>query len=206
MMTCGTGNDSCYVDATQDQVVELASGGPDTVYITADYTLAINVENMIINEVSALDGTGNALSNRLINNAADNVLTGLKGNDRLSAGLGNDVLIGGVGREVLTGGGGADDFVFAELGSTNYNPLVVFNVFEDTIQLSGAVFGLDQGVIDAPEFALDSNATTAAQRIIYEQANGDLYFDANGSGIGARQLIALLVDRTLLTYADIFGF
>ena len=131
---------------------------------------------------------------------------GLGANDRLDGGEGDDHLVGGMGRDIITGGAGADEFVFAEFGSANYDTVTDFNGAFDTIQLSAAAFRLDVGAIDVSEFVLGTTATTATQRLIYDKAHGDLYFDADGNGAGARQLVASLVDGTALTYADIFAF
>ena len=100
-MTGGAGSDRYYVDDASDVVIEFASGGTDTVYTTASYTLANQVENLVINGADALNGTGNTGSNRLTGNAMNNVLTGLAGNDRLVGGLGDDDLRGGIGRDIL---------------------------------------------------------------------------------------------------------
>ena len=205
-MTGGGGNDSYYVDDTNDVIIELVGGGSDLVRSTASYTLSDNVENIILIGTGAINATGNILSNRLEGNAEANVLVGLDSNDRLDGGLGNDRLIGGSGRDILTGGGGADDFVFAEWGSANYDRVTDFNAAFDTIQLSSAATGLAVGALDAAEFVFGTNATNATQRIIYDQAHGDLYYDADGNGAGARQLIASLVDGTVLTFDDVFAF
>jgi VCBS repeat-containing protein len=205
-MTGGAGSDKYYVDDAADQVIELASEGTDTVYTTVDFTLASNVENMIVTGLNAVDGTGNTLGNRLTGNAANNLLTGLAGNDRLDGGLGDDDLLGGLGRDILTGGGGADEFQFAEFGSANYDTVVDFNGLEDTIQLSAATFGLAVGALQEAAFVVGTAATDAAHRIVYDQANGDIFYDADGNGTGARQLIASLVNGTVLGYDDIFVF
>ena len=205
-MTGGGGNDSYYVDDTADVIVELLGGGADLVRSTATYTLSDNVDNIILIGVGTVDATGNALSNRLTGNEANNRLFGLGANDRLGGGRGDDHLVGGTGRDIVTGGAGADEFVFAEFGSANYDTVTDFNGAFDTIQLSAAAFGLDVGAIDVSEFVLGTTATTATQRLVYDQAHGDLYFDADGNGVDARQLVASLVDGTALTYADIFTF
>ena len=205
-MTGGAGNDRYYVDDVNDMVIEFASGGTDTVYATASVTLANQVENLVINGANAIDGTGNSLSNRLTGNAVNNVLTGLAGNDRLDGGLGNDVLKGGIGRDILTGGGGADEFQFAEWGSANYDSVADFTSIDDTIGLNGAAFGLALGALDPSVFAFGAAATDSLQRILYNQATGDIYFDADGNGAGARQLVASLVDGTAITYDDFFVF
>lgn len=205
-MTGGGGNDSYYVDETGDVIIETVGGGADLVRSTASYTLSDNVENIILAGVGTINASGNGLSNRLTGNEANNSLFGLGGNDRLDGGAGNDHLVGGAGRDILTGGAGADEFVFAEWGSANYDTVTDFNAAFDLILLSGAAFGLGLGALDPTEFAFGTNATTAAQRLVYDQAHGDLYFDADGNGAGARQLVASLVDGTVLTSADILVF
>jgi VCBS repeat-containing protein len=205
-MTGGGGNDSYYVDQSTDVIIELALGGADLVRSTVSYTLSDYIENIVLKGADAIDATGNSLSNRLVGNAASNVLVGLGGNDRLDGGVGDDRLISGTGRDIVTGGADHDDFVFAEFGTANYDQVTDFNAAFDTIQLSATAFGLDVGALDATEFAFGTKATNATQRIIYDQAHGDLYYDADGNGAGARQLIASLVDGTVLTFDDIFAF
>ena len=205
-MTGGAGSDRYYADDINDLVIEFASGGTDTVYATASYTLATQVENLVITGADAINGTGNSLSNRLTGNALNNLLTGLAGNDRLDGGLGDDDLIGGIGRDILTGGGGADEFQFAEWGSANYDSIVDFTSVDDTIGLSSAAFGLALGALDPTSFAFGAAATDSLQRILYNQATGDIYFDADGNGAGARQLVASLADGTAITYEDFFVF
>jgi VCBS repeat-containing protein len=205
-MSGGAGADIYYVDNAADQVIELALGGMDVVHARADFTLASYVENLIIDGTTAVNGTGNAAANRLVGNSANNVLSGLGGNDRLIGGLGNDRLVGGAGRDNVTGGAGFDAFVFAESGNANFDNVTDFNTAFDTIQLSSDVFGLAIGAIDASEFGLGTKATTATQHLVYDRAHGDLYFDADGNGAGARQLIASFVDGTVLHFDDIFTY
>jgi serralysin len=56
-----------------------------------------------------IDGTGNALNNRIWGNWETNVLRGREGNDTLDGHAGNDVLVGGNGNDTLIGGGGDGD-------------------------------------------------------------------------------------------------
>lgn len=58
----------------------------------------------------AINGTGNALSNRLVGNRSDNTLLGLAGNDDIEGDAGDDVLEGGLGVDTLSGGAGNDTF------------------------------------------------------------------------------------------------
>ncbi|EJU14713.1 glycoside hydrolase family protein [Sphingomonas sp. LH128] len=109
----GKGDDIYVVDAAGDRVIELANEGTDTVLSSVSYTLPANVETLRLTGTAALNGAGNALSNKIYGNEAANKLFGWAGDDMLDGGAGNDVLNGGAGNDTLTGGAGADIFVFA---------------------------------------------------------------------------------------------
>ena len=66
------------------------------------FTLAENVENLVITGTAASNGKGNALDNSLTGNAARNTLEG---------GDGNDILDGGAGADHLNGGAGDDSYI-----------------------------------------------------------------------------------------------
>jgi serralysin len=102
------GDDTYYVDDLDDEVVEQAGEGTDTVHTSVDYTLTANVENLILVGVDAIKGTGNGLDNVLTGNELANELLGLAGNDTISGSGGDDLLDGGAGSDVLVGGLGAD--------------------------------------------------------------------------------------------------
>jgi hypothetical protein len=130
-------------------------------------------------------------------------------NDLLTGGRGNDTLMGGMGRDTLTGGLGMDSFSF---GSANENADVItdFSVASDTILVSasgfgGAPVGLVAGAaIAANQFVLGSSAQDAADRFIYSQNTGRLFFDADGTGAIAQVQIAQLSTGLSLTNNDIF--
>ena len=103
---------------------------------------------------------------------------------------------------MLLGGGGADRFDFtASLGSGNVESLADFQAGTDRIGLSSAVFAVGT-TLDANEFVVGSAATTADQRVVYNQSIGQLFFDADGNGAGAAVLFALVVPGTALTTAS----
>jgi Ca2+-binding RTX toxin-like protein len=79
-LTGGAGDDT-YVITTGDIVTEAASAGTDTVQAGFTYTLAANVENLILTGTTAINGTGNTLNNVLTGNSAVNTLTGGTGDD-----------------------------------------------------------------------------------------------------------------------------
>ncbi len=92
-MLGGLGNDTYLVDISTDVVTESANQGTDTVQSSVTYTLAANVENLTLTGTSAINGTGNTLSNILIGNSAANTLSGGTGADSMFGGLGNDIYI-----------------------------------------------------------------------------------------------------------------
>ncbi|MDD5272293.1 MAG: calcium-binding protein [Methylovulum sp.] len=80
-MAGGLGNDLYFVDNAGDVVTEASGAGTDTLLSSISYTLAANVENLILTGSNAINGTGNDLANMLTGNAAANVLAGGLGND-----------------------------------------------------------------------------------------------------------------------------
>ncbi|MCO5760319.1 MAG: hypothetical protein NHG36_02240 [Chromatiaceae bacterium] len=95
----GTGDDAYYIDSSKDVVTELGGEGNDTVFSPLGYTLGANVENLVLTGAARINGTGNALANRIMGNSASNTLTGGAGDDTLDGGGGIDKLIGGAGND-----------------------------------------------------------------------------------------------------------
>lgn len=103
-MTGGDGNDSFFVNAAGDVVTEdsTVGSGTDTINSSITFDLGvngINVENLTLTGVSAIDGTGSDVANVLTGNTGANTLTGLGGGDTLNGGRGADNLIGGAGSD-----------------------------------------------------------------------------------------------------------
>src|SRR4030095_2435472 len=99
------GDDNYIVNHSGDKVVETSSsGGTDTVTSFVSFTLPTSVENLVLGGGSAINGTGNSLSNHLAGNSGANKLSGLAGNDTLNGLSGRDTLDGGSGNDKLAGG------------------------------------------------------------------------------------------------------
>lgn len=94
----GKGSDTYIVDSQADTVVESAGEGTDTVQSSVSYSLADNLENLILTG-TAEAGMGNELANKLTGNAASNKLWGGAGNDSIDGGAGADILFGGLGND-----------------------------------------------------------------------------------------------------------
>lgn len=126
-MRGGTGNDIYHVDNPGDIVIEALGEGSDTIYASANYTLAAGSEIEFLRANAGATGlvlSGNELANRVIGLTGNDTLNGGAGDDVINGGAGNDVLTGGAGLDTLIGGTGADRFVFA-------------NLFETTVAASG---------------------------------------------------------------------
>ncbi len=139
-MVGGAGNDTYSVENTGDVVVELAGEGTaDTVKTNLlNYTLAANIENLILTGTGNVNGTGNELNNVITGNGLDNTLLGGKGDDILNGGNGNDILDGGTGFDRMNGGAGNDTYYYGS-GDSIIEPenggidLVISNVVSMTL-------------------------------------------------------------------------
>jgi Ca2+-binding RTX toxin-like protein len=189
------GNDIYVVDNVGDQVIEGSGLGLDTVETAFGYTLGAYVENLTLTGGGNAAGTGNASNNVIRGNTGANALDGASGADSLYGGLGNDG---------LTGGTGADGFYFdAALGASNVDKILDFSVADDTIHLSRTIFTqIDAGTLSAGAFVNGTAAADGDDRILYEQATGKIWYDADGNGTGAAVLFAQVTAGTALTNLD----
>ncbi|WP_409276718.1 M10 family metallopeptidase C-terminal domain-containing protein [Pseudomonas defluvii] len=91
----GAGNDTYYVDSTDDVIIERGTSLKeiDSVFSSVNWTLGANLENLTLTGSANLEGTGNALNNRITGNAGDNLLDGGAGIDTLIGGTGNDTYV-----------------------------------------------------------------------------------------------------------------
>ncbi|GCL40826.1 alkaline phosphatase [Dolichospermum planctonicum] len=98
----GFGNDTYIISTLTNTITEAANAGIDTVRSSVTYTLATNVENLVLTGTTDLNGTGNTLNNTLTGNSGNNTLNGGTGADALIGGAGNDTYIVDNAGDVIT--------------------------------------------------------------------------------------------------------
>ena len=180
------GNDTYVVDHVDDRIVERS--GNDTIQAAFHYVLAAELENLTLTGTAALGGFGNDFANLITGNGAAN---------RLDGGLGDDT---------LTGGAGADSFVFSTALNVgpNFDRITDFSAADDSILLDRSVFtGLGaNGALAGSAFVNGATAADGDDRILYDRATGNIFYDADGSGGGVKILFARVTAGAALTSAD----
>jgi serralysin len=197
MLVGDLGNDTFIVDNADDVTLENADEGVDTVQSSVTRMLGANIENLTLTGGAIVNGAGNALANIITGNIQANILTG---------GGGGDTMNGGRGKDQLTGGVGNDKFVFnVAATAANVDRVHDFTHNRDTIVLENSIFtklGAPALNLAASKFWVGATAHDASDRIIYNAANGQLFYDGNGTGAGQKFLIATLDAGLTLTAGD----
>jgi serralysin len=184
----GNGNDTYYVTTAGDTIVELANQGTDAVVTWLNfYSLSGELESLLFRGTGNFTGVGSAKANYI------------------EGGAGDDLLNGGLGADTLVGGGGADQLLFnSALGGGNVDTLVGFASGSDRIFLDHAIFGgISNGALNANAFVAGTAAQDSDDRILYDAATGNLFYDADGNGAGAAVLFATLQGHPTLIANDI---
>jgi Ca2+-binding RTX toxin-like protein len=161
--------------------------------------------------------TGNAGGNLLEGLGGDDRLFGLDGTDTLRGGdgddfldgglkadtlegsAGNDTLTGGDGFDLLIGGAGRDVFLFASPGD-GVDTIMDFTVGEDRIGLQASGFGVSGAVLVS---GAGAQPASTGPTLLFDAGTGQLSYDADGSGAGARVVLATLNGVQALQLADI---
>ncbi len=191
-MRGGAGNDVYHVDHAKDQVIEAASQGNDKVISSVSYTLAAGQAVETLQAVSGKAGislVGNEKANTLVGNAGANTLDG------------------GLGKDILSGGTGADTFVFStKLGSANVDHISDYTAAGDTFELAHGVFkALALGDLAAGAFKdITSGTLDASDRVLYNRATGEVFYDADGNGATKAVLFAVVDTKVALDHHDFF--
>jgi Ca2+-binding RTX toxin-like protein len=144
-------------------------------------------------QITYAGDTGNdvVLTTTAVSGAAPDGLTvtGTAGHDVLSGSVGDDTITGGAGNDVLTGGDGADEFRFVTTGE-GVDTISDFAGGTDKIQVVAANFGLVAG--GTANLVVDGSPGSNAAAFVYDSQTGVLAFDADGSGLGAAVILAML--------------
>ena len=153
-----------------------------------------NLENII----------GSEFDDNLTGNSGNNSLTGRGGNDAISGLAGDDFLTGSTGADTISGGSGSDRFVYFNANEGG-DTIADFAAGTDKIAIVAAGFGggLSVGELPQGSFAIGSEATGNEQRFVFDDANGSLFFDADGNGVATPQLIATVDGVSNFSAGDI---
>ena len=187
LLNGGMGKDTAdYSHAPGAVTVNLNLAGPQNTQAAGWDTLR-SIENL----------SGSAYNDRL---------TGSRLGNQIDGGAGNDTLNGGAGLDTLMGGDGEDTFAFTTSpGRAGADLILDFESSQDRILLDDAVFKTltgtgtqatptaftvnDDRYYEASSF---TNGHDASDRILYNTSTGALYYDPDGSGSAAAQLVATL--------------
>jgi Ca2+-binding RTX toxin-like protein len=176
-MRGGAGSDAYFVDNLRDVVIENVNEGNDTVFSTAHYTLAANVETLVLQGGGDLQGYGNALANTLVGNAGSNILNGFSGADAMAGGAGDDFyFIDSSGDRITENAGEGNDTAFSTIDYT-----LPANVEGLVLQGSADLQGYGNGLANALNGNSGSNILNgfAGADAMAGGAGDDLYFVDN---------------------------
>ncbi|MBI4989460.1 MAG: hypothetical protein HZC23_11625 [Rhodocyclales bacterium] len=175
IMAGGAGADIYVVDHAGDVVIEGASapGENDIVVSFISYTLGANLEYLVLSGAAAINGTGNAMNNVIVGNAALNVMTG---------GAGDDVyFVDNAGDTVaeLAGAGTGTDIV---LSSVSYvlGANIEYLILTGTAAINGT--GNAQNNIIIGNSAVNVLAGGAGDDILIVDSAGDSVTELAGGG------------------------
>jgi len=195
----GSGDDRLTGDAADNTFsgglgadVLVGGGGRDTAtYVDATAGVIASLANPTINAGEAAGDTYSSIENvtgsqfgdYVYGNGSANVIRGNGGNDILKGYAGNDTLYGDAGDDIFV-------FNTALNAATNTDTINGYSVADDLIWLDNSIFaGLSEGALAASAFKdIASGAVDANDRILYDSANGELFFDRDGSGSSFAQI------------------
>jgi Ca2+-binding RTX toxin-like protein len=175
----GTGYDldfQSFAEALEDDEAAIA------LLFTVDRAIGSRKDDVMLAVAKTLKGGDG--DDTIFGNFRDKTIKGGDGNDLVFAGSGNDQLFGGKGR---------DTFLFGTI-EDGVDRIRDFEGKKDKIAFAPSEdFGALGDSVDAAELVIGTAATTPAHRIVYDDATGRLYWDADGVG-GAAQVLLARID------------
>jgi hypothetical protein len=161
-----TGDDIYTINADVAQeasiINEAVDGGNDTLALTGNLGVEID-----------LDRANTQTLNTNLVLAVINV-------ENIIAGGGDDRLAGNGQNNTFTGGAGSDTFIFNNLGGVD--TITDFTVADDLIEFNSTVFGdltASDNVLIASQFSTATTNPTGSTGIVYNSANGKLFYNDN---------------------------
>ncbi|MEQ1598054.1 MAG: hypothetical protein ABL880_01680 [Methylotenera sp.] len=212
----GKGDDT-YIVRGGETIIENANEGIDTQILSYNTGIPTaflidpnsEIENFILANDNVLHDyiSGTNKDNLIIANNIANNIYGLSGNDELKGMGGDDKLYGMSGNDILWGDAGNDTFVFESAGTSTSDIVKDFVSGQDKIRVSDGTFFIPSLLsgIYTDMFVLGSAAQDANDYFIYNKSTGDLFFDIDGNGINAQQLIANFLPNSNLLQTDFVG-
>lgn len=207
--------DSALARLASIETIELAAG-TNSLELAANATTAgivtVNASALTDGQVLTLTGSKAGVTVNLVDGdltasayTAGLTVVATTGTNVITTGSGNDTITGGAGADTITVGAGNDVIVLNQTAS--FDTIADFKVAgTDVIHLSKAAYAAlgALGTLSAGEYfeAAGGAATGAGQRIILDTSNGDLFYDADGSGGGAAVKIASLTGVSTLANTD----
>jgi Ca2+-binding RTX toxin-like protein len=192
-MDGGTGRDTLFLSfAFEAFTFNLQTGKGDHDDLAGDQVRGI--ENLAIG-TSFRDAT-------IIGSAAANVIDTDSGNDSITGGKGDDTIDSGSGNDRLSGGKGADTFVFSQEFLTAGSDRITDFGRGDSFDLSRDTFDALGRSVSGSELRFGRAARDGNDHLIYNEAKGQLFYDADGRGGLAADLIAVLTNRPDLSASD----
>ena len=180
----------------------------DTKILNPDHPIKMtSPDGYVYGAVTIEEGQGWNVTNKgaattITGSQFDDSIYGGARSDTLEGGEGDDLLSGGKGADSLTGGGGSD--IFRLSGENKTDRITDFLSGDDHIQLDHLIFKkLVKGELSEDQFVVGPKALTKTQRVVYDDQEGALYYDADGSGRGAAILIGVLENNAYLAVEDL---
>ncbi len=149
---------------------------------------------------------GGANNDTITDDFGNDTAIGGAGNDTITTGADNDFIEGGAGADRLSGGTGSDVYFYASRAHGN-DTILNFESSNDRFEFSGLGFRVDPGtnLEDGTTFIAGTGTLAAAvaeATVLYNTGTGQLWFDVDGTGAAAAQLIATIQGAPQVTNQD----
>jgi Ca2+-binding RTX toxin-like protein len=198
------GNDTYTVNNAGDVVVENLNEGTDTVKASINYTLPDNVENLTLTGSANINGTGNALKNKITGNTGANILNGGAGADTLAGKAGNDIFVFRFGESTVSAldrvsdfAIGADKIDLLTQGGAAMNAPAAFTRAADSATTN--INTIVNNVFADADGATAGNQALALNSAALVKANASTYLIVNDGTAGFQSANDLVVNLTGIT-------